>query len=132
MIGIIQGVLGLGKVWLEGRQEVSKQKSANKRAELEARSAAKQKAMENEAAWEKYQAQGAMSSWKDEAWTLFFIAIPIFMLVSVVWFPELQQPIESWIAWMADLGLGKEFFMYGAFASIAASFGLKSIAKMRR
>ena len=64
------------------------------------------------------------ASWKDEAWTLTFIA-----LIFACFVPALQPYISEGFRFLREDC--PEWLTYGILASIAASFGLKSITKMK-
>ena len=116
---VISGLFSLGAQWLQGKQEVSRAKASAKAAKITADEAARQKAMDQEGAWETLQAEGAKSSWKDEAWTIFFIALLVAGFV-----PDFRQTLDQWIAFVNEL---PDFVSIGIIISISASFGIRSI-----
>ena len=76
MIGqIIGAVSGIASTYLEGRQEVAKNKAVVAKAKAEAEAKVMVSAATSTAEWEKIMAQNSGESWKDEAWTLCFIGI---------------------------------------------------------
>ena len=56
------------------------------------------------------------ASWKDEAWTIFFIGTLVLMA-----FPPLQPYFDQWFRYVEQL---PDWYQHGFYASIAASFGL--------
>ena len=100
MIGLI--VNGLSKAvggYFEHSAKKAKANSDLKIAEIDAKTAVQKKVAEGKVEWETAMAKASEDSWKDEAWTVCFIAIIIF---------------------------------WSNMASIAASFGLKSIGKFTK
>lgn len=121
---MIQNLLGpiasvAGK-WMGGRQ-----KKAELKAKLEeAKVNAKVRKIEQDGDWEEKAMSASSDSWKDEAWTLTFIA-----LIFACFVPALQPYISEGFRFLREDC--PEWLTYGILASIAASFGLKSITKMK-
>ena len=121
---MIQNLLGpiasvAGK-WMEGRQ-----KKAELKAKLEeAKVNAKVRKIEQDGDWEEKAMSASSDSWKDEAWTLTCIA-----LIFACFVPALQPYISEGFRFLREDC--PEWLTYGILASIAASFGLKSITKMK-
>lgn len=121
---MIQNLLGpianvAGK-WMEGRQ-----KKAELKAKLEeAKVNAKVRKIEQDGDWEEKAMSASSDSWKDEAWTLTFIA-----LIFACFVPALQPYISEGFRFLREDC--PEWLTYGILASIAASFGLKSITKIK-
>ena len=66
------------------------------------------------------------NSWKDELWTIVFVAILIANFIPL-W------GIQEYMAkGFENLEKCPEWVTYGMYASIAASFGLRSFTKLRR
>ena len=125
MIGLI--VNGLSKAvggYFEHSAKKAKAKSDLKIAEIDAKTAVQKKAAEGKVEWETTMAQASDDSWKDEAWTLTFIAIIIFSFI-----PYFQPYVARGIEF---LGTFPEWLQWSIMASIGASFGLKSIGKFKR
>ena len=125
MIGLI--VSGLSKAvggYFEHSAKKSKAKSDLKIAEIEAKTGVKRKIAEGDVAWETAQAKASEDSWKDELWTL------VFVLIIFASFVEPLQPIMA--KGFEFLKTAPDFIQYGILASIAASFGLKSIGKFKK
>ena len=103
----------------EGRQ-----KKAELKAKLEeAKVNAKVRKIEQDGDWEEKAMSASSDSWKDEAWTLTFIA-----LIFACFVPALQPYISEGFRFLREDC--PEWLTYGILASIA-SFGLKSITKMK-
>ena len=122
---MFQAILGpvakLASTWIEGRQKKAELKSKVELTKLEATKTR----IEKGGTWDEKQADAASDSWKDEAWTLAFISI---IFASFV--PALQPFMkEGFIFLKNDC---PEWLSWGILASIAGSFGLKSIAKFKK
>lgn len=117
LIGPIASVAGK---WMEGRQ-----KKAELKAKLEeAKVNAKVRKIEQDGDWEVEQARNSADSWKDELYTIFFV-----VLMSACFYPPAQPYIEDGFRFLREDC--PEWLTYGILASIAASFGLKSITKFK-
>ena len=110
--------------WLKGKAEkqVAKNKVAVAKAEAEAE--VMKVAATHEAGWEKVMAEASKDSWKDEAWTILFIAI-----IAMCFIPPLQPFVERGFE---ALSKTPEWFQWAMYASIAASFGLRGLSKLRK
>ena len=93
-------------------------------ARAEAESEVLKVAAKHEAGWEKVMAEASKDSWKDEAWTILFIAIIAMCLIPPMQ-PYVQKGFES-------LSKTPEWFHWAMSASIAASFGLRGLTKFRK
>ena len=121
---MIQAFIGpltnLAGTWLNNRAQKAQIKQRIQVAKLEA----KVKKIETEGDWELEQAKDSQDSWKDELWTVFFV-----ILLSACFYPPAQPYIEDGFRFLReDL---PEWLSWSIMASIAASFGLKSIGKIR-
>ena len=117
---LISPIANVAGKWIEGRQ-----KKAELRARIEeAKANAVVKKIEQEGSWEEQAMSASADSWKDEAWTLTFIA-----LIFACFVPALQPYIEDGFRFLReDL---PEWLSWSIMASIAASFGLKSIGRIK-
>jgi len=125
MIGLI--VSGLSKAiggYFEHKSKQSVAKSNLKIAQIDAKVAVQKKIAEGDVAWETAQAKASDDSWKDELWTCVFVLI-IFASFVEPWQPIMAKGFEF-------LKTAPDFIQYGILASIAASFGLKSIGKFKK
>ena len=121
---MLQGLIGplanLGSTFLKNRAEQAAAKQKLKVAKIEAQT----KRVEQDGAWELEQARASQDSWKDELWTVFFV-----LLLSACFYPTAQPYIEDGFRFLReDL---PEWLSWSIMASIAASFGLKSIGRIK-
>jgi len=117
---LIGPVTNLAGTWMKNRAEKAQAKQKLAVAKIEAQT----KKVEQDGAWELEQARASADSWKDELWTIFFVG-----LLSACFYPPAQPYIEDGFRFLReDL---PEWLSWSIMASIAASFGLKSIGKMR-
>ena len=121
---MLQGLIGplanLGSTFLKNGAEQAAAKQKLKVAKIEAQT----KRVEQDGAWELEQARASQDSWKDELWTVFFV-----LLLSACFYPPAQPYIEDGFRFLReDL---PEWLSWSIMASIAASFGLKSIGRIK-
>ena len=121
MIQLLGPIANIASTWLEGRQEKAKAKQKLEVAKVEAQV----KRVEQDGSWEEKAMDASDNSWKDEAWTICFIA-----LIFACFVPALQPYISEGFKFLREDC--PEWLSYGILASIAASFGLKSIAKLKK
>ena len=117
---LIGPVTNLAGTWMKNRAEKAQAKQKLEVAKIEA----KTKKVQSDANWEEQAMSASADSWKDEAWTLTFIA-----LIFACFIPALQPYIADGFKFLREDC--PEWLTYGILASIAASFGLKSIGKMK-
>jgi len=118
---IIGPVASLAKTWIEGKQKKAQLKSQVELTKLEA---TKTK-IEKDGNWDESAMRASDNSWKDEAWTLTFIFI-----LFASFFPALQPYMQQGFLFLKNDC--PDWISYGMLASIAGSFGLKGIAKIRK
>ena len=121
---MIQAFIGpltnLAGTWLNNRAQKAQIKQRIQVAKL----VAKVKKIETDGDWELEQAKASQDSWKDELWTVFFV-----ILLSACFYPPAQPYIEDGFRFLReDL---PEWLSWSIMASIAASFGLKSIGRIK-
>lgn len=117
---LISPIANVAGKWIEGRQ-----KKAELKARIEeAKANAVVKKIEQEGSWEEKAMSASADSYKDEAWTITFIGIIVACFI-----PALQPYIEDGFRFLREDC--PEWLTYGILASIAASFGLKSIGKLK-
>ena len=118
LIGPISNIAGQ---WLNNRQEkaVAKQRLAVAKIEAQV------KKVEQTGDWEELAMKASDQSWKDEAWTICFI-----LLIFACFVPALQPYIADGFRFLREDC--PSWLSYGILASIGASFGLKSIAQMKK
>jgi len=114
MIAQIIGSLGgLATSYIDG-------KTAVKKAEAET----KMKIATGEISWEQAAIEASRDSWKDEAWTLCFIAIVLGSFI-----PGLQPYMEQGFK---NLEAALSWFSWAMYASIAASFGIRTVKGLKK
>ena len=118
---IVGPVANLAKTWIEGKQKKAQLKSQVEITKLEA---TKQK-IKQDGTWEEKAMSASDSSWKDEAWPLTFIAI-----IFASFIPALQPYMQQGFLFLKNDC--PDWISYGILASIAGSFGLKGIAKIKK
>jgi|TARA_Y100000592_G_scaffold47745_1_gene75811 hypothetical protein len=112
---ILSSIVGLGTSFLDSKAEIQKAKAMKE-----------QKIAEGTANWETIAMDASKNSWKDELWTVVFVAILIANFIPL-W------GIQEYMAkGFENLEKCPEWVTYGMYASIAASFGLRSFTKLRR
>ena len=108
MIGIINSLSGLAKSYIDA-------KTAVKITEAEI----KKKQLTGEIDWEQSAIEASKDSWMDELWTLVFVVILIANFI-----PSLQ---ETMARGFANLETTPLWVQWGMYASIAASFGIRTM-----
>ena len=113
-------IANLAGTWMQNRAEKAQAKQKLAVAKIEAQT----KKVEQDGAWELEQARASQDSWKDELRTVFFV-----LLLSACFYPPAQPYIEDGFRFLReDL---PEWLSWSIMASIAASFGLKSIGRIK-
>jgi len=118
LVGPIANVAGQ---FLKNRAEKVKAKQQLAVAKIEAQT----KKVQSDANWEEKAMDASQDSIKDELWTVLFIGLIIACFV-----PSLQPYIADGFRFLREDC--PEWLSYGILASIAASFGLKSIGAFKR
>ena len=109
MIGQIVGALGgLASSYIDGKTAIQK---AN--AEIKLKQAT------GEMDWEQSAIEASKDSWKDELWTIVFVAI-----LCMNFIPSMQEVMAKGFANLETTPL---WVQWGMYASIAASFGIRTI-----
>ena len=121
---LINPIASLAGSWMESKVEQTKAKGMVAQAKAEAEAEVMKVAATHEAGWEKIMAQASDNSWKDEAWTILFI-----LIIAMCFVPFTQPYVERGFA---ALSATPDWFQYAVYASIAASFGLRSIKGVRK
>ena len=114
MIGAIaNSVIGLVTAQIDGKAKV-------KAAEAET----KMKIATGEISGEQAAIEASKDSWKDEAWTVAFIAIVIGSFI---------PPLQPYMAeGFANLERAPSWFQWAMYASIAASFGIRTMKGFKK
>ena len=114
MIGqILTSVTGLATSWLDS-------KAQQKLLETEI----KKKQLTGEIDWELEAIRSPQNSWKDELWTIVFV---VMLLANFV--PSLQEPMRQGFA---NLEACPKWLQWGCYASIAASFGIRTVRGFKK
>ena len=121
LTALLPAVTQLATGWLDGRKEkaVAKQKLAVAKIEAQVTK------VQSDASWEEKAIDSSVNSLKDEAWTIIFTVIIAAAMVTYLQpyikegFRVLKNDCPEWLSW-------------GILASIAASFGLKSIGAFKK
>ena len=111
----LSSIVGLGTSYLDSKSTIAKAK-----AEKELKIAS------GELSWEVAAMEATKNSWKDELWTIVFVAILIANFIPL-W--GIQEFMAKGVA---NLEQCPDWVTYGMYASIASSFGLRSFSKLRR
>lgn len=121
---LIPAITELAGGWLKGKAEKQAAVNKVKVAKAEAEAEVMRVAATHEAGWEKIMAQGSQDSWKDEAWTICFIAI-----VVACFLPWTQPYVAQGFAALEQT---PDWFQWAMYASIGASFGIRGIKGFRK
>jgi hypothetical protein len=114
MIGqIVSAIGGLATSYIDGKTAVQK---AN--AEIKLKQAT------GEIDWEQAAIEASKDSWKDELWTIVFVGI---MLANFI--PPLQDSMARGFANLEETPL---WVQWGMYASIAASFGIRTMRGLKK
>ena len=109
MIGqIVSAIGGLATSYIDGKTAIQK---AN--AEI------KKKQLTGEIDWEQSAIEASKESWKDELWTIVFV-----LILGANFVPALQDTMERGFANLETTPL---WVQWGMYASIAASFGIRTV-----
>ena len=112
---ILSSVVGLGTSFLDSKAQIQKAKAVKE-----------QKIAEGTANWETKAMDASKGSFKDELWTIVFVLI---LVANFIPWGGMQDIMQRGFE---NLEKCPEWITYGMYASIAASFGLRSFSKLRR
>ena len=114
MIGQIIGSLGgLAKSYIDSKTQI-------KITEAEI----KKKQLTGEIDWEQSAIEASKESWKDELWTIVFVAILVANFI-----PSMQNVMATGFANLETTPL---WVQWGMYASIAASFGIRTMRGLKK
>ena len=114
MIGqIISAIGGLATSYIDGKTAVQK---AN--AEIKLKQAT------GEMDWEQSAIEASKDSWKDELWTIVFVLILVANFI-----PSMQDVMAKGFANLETTPL---WVQWGMYASIAASFGIRTMRGLKK
>ena len=111
--GIVQALSGLATSYIDGKTAIQK---AN--AEI------KMKQATGEIDWEQAAITASKDSWKDELWTIVFVLILVANFI-----PSMQDIMAQGFA---NLEATPLWVQWGMYASIAASFGIRTMRGLGR
>ena len=106
--GIVQALSGLATSYIDGKTAIQK---AN--AEIKLKQAT------GEINWEQAAIEASEDSWKDELWTIVFV-----LILAANFIPSLQDTMARGFANLETTPL---WVQWGMYASIAASFGIRTM-----
>tara|TARA_R110001592_G_scaffold79684_1_gene238192 strand:- start:15 stop:383 length:369 start_codon:yes stop_codon:yes gene_type:complete len=110
---------------ITGMMKNSSEKSQAKQKLAVAKIEAQVSRVQQDGDWEAKAMSASDGSWKDEAWTIAFIAL----IAACMWPPAQPFIKQGFIVLKEDC---PEFISWGILASIGASFGLKSIGAFKK
>ena len=113
---ILQAITALSSIastWISGKAE-----------EAKAKQEVKLKAIQSEENWEKIQAEGSQSSWKDE-WFTVVLSVPLIGAFIPSLVPYIQRGFEV-------LDSMPEYYKGFLAAAIASSFGIRALANWKK
>ena len=84
----------------------------------------RKKQLTGEIDWELEAIRSSQNSWKDELWTIVFVVI-----LAANFFPSLQ---ETMARGFANLETTPVWIQWGMYASIAASFGIRTVKGFKK
>jgi len=114
MIGqIVSAIGGLATSYIDGKTAVQK---AN--AEIKLKQAT------GEIDWEQSAIEASKESWKDELWTIVFV-----LILCANFIPSLQDTMAQGFANLETTPL---WVQWGMYASIAASFGIRTMRGLKK
>jgi hypothetical protein len=111
--GIVQALSGLATSYIDGKTAIQK---AN--AEIKLKQAT------GEIDWEQAAIEASKDSWKDELWTIVFVIILVANFI-----PAMQ---ETMAVGFANLETTPLWVQWGMYASIAASFGIRTMRGLKK
>lgn len=106
---LISAIASIGSQWLSNRNDIATAKHEAKIARIK-----------QEVDWETAMAEGSLTSWKDEFWTI-VIATPLIL----VFFPETRPWIVD--GFTAIQTVMPEWYIYVLSVAVASAFGVRSI-----
>jgi hypothetical protein len=114
MIGqIVSAIGGLATSYIDGKTAVQK---AN--AEIKLKQAT------GEMDWEQSAIEASKDSWKDELWTVVFV-----LIMCANFIPSMQETMAQGFANLETTPL---WVQWGMYASIAASFGIRTMRGLKK
>jgi len=121
MLNLIAPILSLGKIWLEGKQELSKAKQEAKLVTTKAQAEIMSKVAKGELEWNQTMAQASNNSWKDE-WLTILVSIPLILA-----FTGHEDIVSRGFAALESM---PDFYKTAVGVVFAASFGIQQLTRM--
>ena len=115
---LIQIFNDFGGKWLDKKRAVADGKISIAVATAEASASIAVTKAQAELEWESTMAKASATSWKDEAWTVFFIGI-----LTLSFIPGAETYVQAGFNNIADL---PDWFGYAVMIAIGAAFGTKA------
>ena len=126
MIGALIGpIAGLASSWLQGKADKNAAEAKLKLSEAEAKAKILLSEKTSVADWERIMAEGSKTSWKDEWLTLLF-SVPLILSFTGQWGRDAVSQGFAALEAMPD------WYQYTLGVIVAASFGVRSAAKLFR
>jgi|TARA_R110000823_G_C15542037_1_gene458258 hypothetical protein len=123
MIGALIGpIANLAGTWLNSHVEEKQAKSAAKITKIRSEATIAEKRASGEIDWDIAQANASVNSWKDE-WLTALFSIPLVL----AFVPGCEELVENGFN---QLQLMPEWYKYSLGVIVAASFGVRSAARM--
>ena len=116
-VPILGEIVGLGRDWLKGKQEI-------KKAKTHAEATVIVNSAQNLADWEKIQAKNSGESWKDEFWTI-VLSLPFLASFNGDWVEHIQAGFNV-------LSTLPDWYQYALLLSIGASFGVRMTKMIKK
>jgi hypothetical protein len=116
ILSILSSVTGLVSSYMD-----------NKAEEKQAKHQAKMEVIKQGGQWEDKMAEGSMSSWKDEFWTIVFAIPLICVFYGAMFDPTIIEKVEQAFQALESL---PEWYQYLLFMAVSASFGIRGADKL--
>jgi hypothetical protein len=117
---LISAISDIGGKWLDKQRAVADGAITVAVATAQAKATIAVAKATSEIEWEAQMARNSATSWKDEAWTIFFIAV-----LTLSFIPGMDKYIQQGFSNIAQL---PDWFGYAVMLAISAAFG-KNIVK---
>jgi hypothetical protein len=116
--GLLSSVGDIAGTWVKGKMEEKKAQTEIKVAKAKAEATVYEKQATGELDMEKSLTEQMGGSWKDEAWTIFFIAV-----LACCFLPWTQDAVKEGFIFLDEST--PDWFAHCIYISISASFGYR-------
>ena len=116
--GLLSSVGDIAGTWVKGKMEEKKAQTEIKVAKAKAEATVYEKQATGELDMEKSLTEQMGGSWKDEAWTIFFIAV-----LACCFLPWTQDAVQKGFIFLDEST--PDWFAHCIYISISASFGYR-------